>query len=165
MIGGRQEAIGEFPGLFLRQIEWEHLWARAFIVGFWEKSTASRRSRLRIGCAVLCSVTQLCPTLCDPRGAHQAPLSLEILQARILEWVAIPSSRIFSQPRDRTQGSRIAGKFFTQNSILVLNFFRPREQNLLRSDAIFKFMSSWYLLSHTVYQTSAKWFHEYETNF
>ena len=32
MIGGRQEAIGEFPGLFLRQIEWEHLWARAFIV-------------------------------------------------------------------------------------------------------------------------------------
>ena len=74
--------------------------------------------------------------------ACQAPLSLEILQARILEWVAIPSSRIFSQPRDRTQGSRIAGKFFTQNSILVLNFFRPREQNLLRSDAIFKFMSS-----------------------
>ena len=67
---------------------------------------------------------------------------MEILQARILEWVAMPSPRIFSQPRDRTQGSCIAGRFFTLNSILVLNFFRPREQNLLRSDAIFKFMSS-----------------------
>ena len=36
-----------------------------------------------------------------------------ILQARILEWVAIPSSRGCSQPRDRTQVSRIAGGFFT----------------------------------------------------
>ena len=32
-----------------------------------------------------------------------------ILQARILEWVAIPFSRGSSQPRDRTQVSRIAG--------------------------------------------------------
>ena len=30
---------------------------------------------------------------------HQAPLSLGILQARILEWVAMPSSRGSSQPR------------------------------------------------------------------
>ena len=36
-----------------------------------------------------------------------------ILQARILEWVAIPFSRGSSQPRDRTQISRIAGRFFT----------------------------------------------------
>ena len=36
-----------------------------------------------------------------------------ILQARILEWVAIPFSRGSSQPRDRTQVSRIAGSFFT----------------------------------------------------
>ena len=35
-----------------------------------------------------------------------------ILQARILEWVAIPSSRGSSQPRDQTQVSRIAGRFF-----------------------------------------------------
>ena len=32
--------------------------------------------------------------------AHQAPLSIEILQARILEWVAMLSSRVSSQPRD-----------------------------------------------------------------
>ena len=36
-----------------------------------------------------------------------------ILQARILEWVAFPFSRGSSQPRDRTQTSRIAGRFFT----------------------------------------------------
>ena len=36
-----------------------------------------------------------------------------ILQARILEWVAIPFSRASSQSRDRTQVSCIAGGFFT----------------------------------------------------
>ena len=36
-----------------------------------------------------------------------------ILQARLLEWVAFPFSRGSSQPRDRTEVSRIAGRFFT----------------------------------------------------
>ena len=36
-----------------------------------------------------------------------------ILQARILEWVAFPFSRGSSQPRDRTQVSCIASRFFT----------------------------------------------------
>ena len=36
-----------------------------------------------------------------------------ILQTRILEWIAFPFSRGSSQPRDRTQVSRIAGRFFT----------------------------------------------------
>jgi len=36
-----------------------------------------------------------------------------ILQARILEWGAIPFSRGSSQPRDETQVSFIAGRFFT----------------------------------------------------
>ena len=36
-----------------------------------------------------------------------------ILQARILEWVAVPFSRGSSQSRDRTQVSHIAGRFFT----------------------------------------------------
>ena len=35
------------------------------------------------------------------------------LQARILEWVAVPFSRGFSQPRDQTQVSHTAGRFFT----------------------------------------------------
>ena len=44
---------------------------------------------------------------------HLAPLSMGILQARILEWVAMPSSRGSSQPKDWTQVSHNAGRFFT----------------------------------------------------
>ena len=44
---------------------------------------------------------------------HQAPLSLGILQARILKWVTMPSSREFPQARDGTQVSLGAGGFFT----------------------------------------------------
>ena len=36
-----------------------------------------------------------------------------ILQARKLEWVAFPFSRASSQPRDQTQVSLIADRFFT----------------------------------------------------
>ena len=45
-------------------------------------------------------------------AAWQAPLSMGILQARILKWVAMPSSRGSSQPRDQTQVFCIAGRFF-----------------------------------------------------
>ena len=45
--------------------------------------------------------------------ACQALLSMGILQARILEWVAMLSSRESSQPRDWTQVSHIANRFFT----------------------------------------------------
>ena len=44
---------------------------------------------------------QLCPTLCDPMVCSpQAPPFMEILQGRILEWIAIPCSRGSSQRRD-----------------------------------------------------------------
>ena len=54
-------------------------------------------------------VTQSSPTLCYPMDytVHG------ILQARILEWVAVSFSRGYSQPRDRTQVSCIAGGYFT----------------------------------------------------
>ena len=45
--------------------------------------------------------------------ARQAPLSMGILQARILEWIVMPISRWSSQPRDWTQVSCIGGGFFT----------------------------------------------------
>ena len=45
--------------------------------------------------------------------ACQAPLSMGILQTRILEWVAIPFSKVSSWPRGRGQVSRIAGGFLT----------------------------------------------------
>ena len=53
-------------------------------------------------------ITQSFLTLCNPiDSTQQAPLSKGILQARILEWVAMTSSRGFSQPRDGTQVSCI----------------------------------------------------------
>ena len=59
-------------------------------------------------------VTQSCPTLCDPMDCSPSGSSVHgILQARILEWIGIPFSRGSSQPRDRTQVSCIAGRFFT----------------------------------------------------
>ena len=51
-------------------------------------------------------------------AALQALLCMEILQTRILEWVAMPSSRGSSWPRDWTCvscGSCIAGGFFTRS--------------------------------------------------
>ena len=45
--------------------------------------------------------------------ARRAPLSMGTLQARILEWVAMPSSRGSSPPRDRTQVSCTACVFST----------------------------------------------------
>ena len=53
--------------------------------------------------------SQSCPTLCNPMDFTVSG----ILQARILEWVAFPFSRGSSQPRDRTQVSRIGRGFFT----------------------------------------------------
>ena len=57
---------------------------------------------------------QLCPILCDPIDGSPPGFPVPgILQARILEWVAISFSRGSSQPRNRTQVSCIAGRFFT----------------------------------------------------
>ena len=59
-------------------------------------------------------VAQSCPTLCDPMD-HSPPSSSVhgILQARMLEWVAVPFFTGSSQPRDQTHVSCIAGGFFT----------------------------------------------------
>ena len=58
----------------------------------------------------MCLAAQSCLILCDPMDCS---LSVGILQARRLEWDAMPCSRGSSQPRDRTQDSQIAGGFFT----------------------------------------------------
>ena len=49
---------------------------------------------------------QLCLTLCDPIDCSLPGSSVHgLLQARVLKWVAMPSSRGSSQPRDRTHVS------------------------------------------------------------
>ena len=59
-------------------------------------------------------VAQCCPTLCDPMDRSLPGSSAhEILQARILEWIAVLFFKGSCQPRDRTRVSCIAGRFFT----------------------------------------------------
>ena len=75
------------------------------------------QARTRVGCHFLLQcmkVAQSCPTLCDPMDHSPSGSSVhEIFQARILEWGAISFFRGSSQPRDQTQVSCTAGKFFT----------------------------------------------------
>ena len=59
-------------------------------------------------------VTQSCPTLCDSMDCSLPGSSVHgTLQVGILEWVVIPFSRESSRPRDQTQVSCVAGRFFT----------------------------------------------------
>ena len=60
------------------------------------------------------SVAQSCPTLCYPMDCSPPGSSVHrILQARVLGWRVIPSFRRFSAPRDQSQVSCTAGRFFT----------------------------------------------------
>ena len=66
-------------------------------------------------------VSQSCPTLCDPVDCNLLGCSVHgILQARIMEWIAISFSRGSSRPRDRTWVSRTGG---TRFNCLLLNHF------------------------------------------
>ena len=58
-------------------------------------------------------VAQSCPTLCDPVDCSPPGSSVHgILQARVLEWVAISFSRGSSRPRDQTHVSHIVSRGF-----------------------------------------------------
>ena len=92
----------------------------------------------------MCEVTQSCPTLCNPVDCSPPGSSVHgILQARILEWVAISFSRGSSQPRDQTQVSRIGGrrltsepprkphKFCQKNTLVIANtLFQQHKRRL-----------------------------------
>ena len=64
--------------------------------------------------AAVVLVAQSCLTLCNPRDCSLPGSSVHrILQARILEWVAIPFSKGSSRSREQTQVSFIVDRFFT----------------------------------------------------
>ena len=83
---------------------------------------------------------QSCPTLCDPIGSvvsnSVTPWGYTvygILQDRIVEWVAFPFSRGSSQPRDPTQVSCIAGRFFTVRATRGVPCGQPLPENFLEN--------------------------------
>ena len=97
---------------FNLQIQGVYLSHDRFISSFRERERRVKLSLLH--CAKL---LQLCPTLCNPVDCRPSGSSVDgILQARILEWVAVPSSRGSSQPRDWTRifmSPALAEGFFT----------------------------------------------------
>ena len=83
---------------------------------FWNNYLCIYNKLIWISVCMHAQVLQLCPTLCNPMNCSP-PGSLVhgIFQARILEWVTMPSSRGSSWPRDQTHISWIsciAGQFF-----------------------------------------------------
>ena len=84
---------------------------RSSCVRIWESKLEPACSRpLQSALCIHC----VCLTLCDPMDCSPPGSSVpRILQARILEWVAIPFSRGSSWSRDWTWLSCIAGRFFT----------------------------------------------------
>ena len=59
-------------------------------------------------------VTQSCLSLCNPMDCNLPVSSVHgILQARVLEWIAMSFSRASLQPRDWTLVSCITSRFFT----------------------------------------------------
>ena len=80
---------------------------------------------------MLCLVTQSCMALCDPMDCSPPdPFVHGILQARILEWVAVPTSRGSSWPRDRIQVSHrqilYCLSFLLLSHSVESDFLRPR---------------------------------------
>ena len=75
---------------------------------------AGHRTNPYFGCEDCVLVAQSCQTLCDPTDCNPPDFPVHgILQARILERIAIPFSRRTSRAKDRTLVSCMAGRFFT----------------------------------------------------
>ena len=72
----------------------------------------------------MCSVAQMCLTLCDPMDCSPPGSSVhEIFLARILEWVAISYSRESFRPRDRKMSlasPELVDRFFTTSATWTL---------------------------------------------
>ena len=109
LLGSKIVRAGALSILLIFFLNWRIivLWC---CVGFYCTTTWVGHNYINV-CDLSLSQAQLFVTLWTV--AHQATLSLGILQTRILEWVAMPSSRGSSQPRDRIQVSCITGRFFT----------------------------------------------------
>ena len=97
--------------------------------------------------------------------ACQEPLFMGIFQARILEWVAMPSFRGSSQPRNRTQVSHISGRFFTIWATREAKNTRMGNLSLLHGNFLTQewkrgLLHFWWILHQLSYQGYSLWGHE-----
>ena len=87
------------------------------------------------------AVAQSCPALCNPVDCSPPGFSVHgILQARVLEWVAISFSRGSSQSRDRTWVSRIRDRRFNLWATREAPYMSNRQMK--REDGVSKGRSS-----------------------
>ena len=74
----------------------------------WSEKCHSTVEREGGGFVKSCAVAQSCPTLCNPMDCSPPGSSVHgILQAKIVEWVAMPSSRGTFQPKDQAQSTAL----------------------------------------------------------
>ena len=100
---------------------WSHVFLKSSSFWHWIELCVSLIGCTVCVCVCVCvracthaKLLQLCPTLCHAMDCSPPDSSVHgILQARMVEWVAISSFSGSSWPRDRTRGSWIAGSFFT----------------------------------------------------
>ena len=114
--GHYDSLAGKEESCVISWVNWQMLSSRNFAAypGLREAFRFMGSESLLFCCAVLCVGAQSCLTLCTLWTVScQAPLSMGILQSRILEWDAMPSSKGSSRPRDRTQVSHVVSGFFT----------------------------------------------------
>ena len=97
-------------------------------------------------CACVCAkLLQLCSTVCNPMDLSPPGSSVhEILHARILEWVAIPSFRGSSSPRDPTGVSSV----FWLANYFFFNHEATWGAHKLYKD--FQVHRAWYLIENLV---------------
>ena len=121
---------GALPSLFTTVFSEQcstHRWS-SIIIGRVHESWWQLDARLVL---VVVPVTQSCLTLCNLMDCSPPGSSVHgILQAIILERVAIPFSRGSSWPRDQTHVSCIAGRFFTIWATALANRNRIRAANV-----------------------------------
>ena len=101
----------EQPSSLLQIVSFSFYWVRI-------QWRAEQESKLSDDSACMCAkLLQSCPTLCNPMDYSPPDSSVHgILQAKIVEWLAMLLSRGSSWPRDKTQVTCVsdtAGWFFT----------------------------------------------------
>ena len=102
----------------------------------WHCQTCNVMYLLTYVCVCVCtraraySVIHLCLTLCNPMNSSPPGSSVHgILQARILEWVAISSSRASFGPRIEAASCALAGRFFTTAHVgSPLNIYQTKSK-------------------------------------